>query len=411
MDSTNATEALWRIAETGDTHQVEPVLKDGADINASNANGTTALMRAITHGHSQTVRILLEHGADPNTSRNDKFTPLILAAFFGYLDIVKLLVEHGADTSATTRFETSATMWASARTFQNVAHYLDQPRTTRTVNNSSVEHCESQVSPISPNRPKEKISSIKASDAVNLGTPGFASATAAPKNNRVAETDGFTGSSVPIPVPQPEIEEVFPALFQETWSSPYPQLLARKFLVYSLISMVLLVALIAGFARRSSHSTVVSDQSVVPTTASQKKSEKPTATSVSDAPPVRQPDEQQGIDATKDQKREENFAGRTKSKQPFVAQRDLSGNDLPALTTEEHNVLANPDVPKSRPVDNAGPIHDRSLAAVAPATTSTAKPRPVSRVNGPKKETPPLSTVLISPSKNATTKSRTIQWP
>ena len=408
MDSTNATEALWRIAETGDTHQVEPVLKNGADINASNANGTTALMRAITHGHSQTVRILLEHGADPNTSRNDKFTPLILAAFFGYQDIVKLLVEHGADTSATTRFETSATMWASARTFQDIAHYLDQPRTTRTVNNSSVEHCESQVSPISPIQPKEKISSIKESDAVNLGTPGFAFATAAPKNSRVAATDGFTGSSVPIPVPQPEIEELFPALFQD---SSYPQLLARKLLIYSLISVVLLVALIAGFARRSSNSTVVSDQSVVPTTVLQKKSEKPTATLVSDALPVRQPDEQQGRDATKDQKTEENFAGRTKSKQPFVAQRDVSVRDLPAPTTEEHNVLANPDVPKSMTVDNAGPIHDRSLAAVAPATTSTAKPRPVSRVNGPKKETPPLSTVLISPSKNATTKSRTIQWP
>src|SRR5215510_7453577 len=117
----DATQELWRVAETDDTGEVEPILANGADINARNDHGVTALMRAASRGRSKMVRALLEHGADPNTSRNDKFTPLMLAAFFGHEDIVRILVEHGAETDAATRFRTSAQMWAMSRTFADVA--------------------------------------------------------------------------------------------------------------------------------------------------------------------------------------------------------------------------------------------------------------------------------------------------
>ncbi|HTD85830.1 MAG TPA: ankyrin repeat domain-containing protein [Candidatus Binatia bacterium] len=126
----DATQELWGIAETDDTAEVEPILARGADINARNAHGVTALMRAASRGRAKMVCALLEHGADPNTSRNDKFTPLMLAAFFGHEDIVKILVEHGAETAAATRFGTSAQMWASSRTFKDVAQYLHDPSAT-----------------------------------------------------------------------------------------------------------------------------------------------------------------------------------------------------------------------------------------------------------------------------------------
>jgi len=76
-----ATQALWNIAETNDANRVEPILAEGADIDARNEHGMTALMRAASRGRIRMVRALLEHGADPNLSRNDKFTALMLAAF------------------------------------------------------------------------------------------------------------------------------------------------------------------------------------------------------------------------------------------------------------------------------------------------------------------------------------------
>ena len=126
-ENTDPTQGLWRIAETDDIDQLELLLASGADINASNANGMTALMRAAARGRIRMVRALLKHGADLNASRNDSFTALMLAAFFGHKEIVTILVEHGAQADAATRFGTSAQMWATSRTFNDVAKYLGDP--------------------------------------------------------------------------------------------------------------------------------------------------------------------------------------------------------------------------------------------------------------------------------------------
>ncbi len=82
MNQQTASQALWRIAETDDTREVESILASGAEIDASNAGGMTALMRAAAKGRKRMVLALLDHGADPNRARNDKFTALMLAAFF-----------------------------------------------------------------------------------------------------------------------------------------------------------------------------------------------------------------------------------------------------------------------------------------------------------------------------------------
>ena len=117
---------LWRVAETNDILALERVLSTGVDVNACNEHGTTALMLAAYHGRLHMVKALIARGADPNAVRHDNFTPLTLAAFFGYTDIVRLLVQAGAEKDLVTRNGTSARMWASARTFQGVAKYLDE---------------------------------------------------------------------------------------------------------------------------------------------------------------------------------------------------------------------------------------------------------------------------------------------
>jgi hypothetical protein len=122
-----ATLALWRAAEAGDFDEVETMLSRVADLNARNEHGMTALMRAAQHGNASVVRLLLAHGADANVVRNDKFTALSLAAFFGHTETVRVLMEHGADSKASTRHGTSAHMWATARTFNEVVDQLKKP--------------------------------------------------------------------------------------------------------------------------------------------------------------------------------------------------------------------------------------------------------------------------------------------
>src|SRR3982750_970569 len=122
-----ATE-LWRVAESGDVRGLEHALVEGVDVNATTAEGVTALMRAASHGHSEMVEALVGRGADVNLARADGFNALTLAAFFGHGDVVQILVEHGADPAMATRWGTSADMWASARSFPEVAEYLGRAR-------------------------------------------------------------------------------------------------------------------------------------------------------------------------------------------------------------------------------------------------------------------------------------------
>jgi len=118
---------LWSVAESGDVNEVTAILSHGVDVNARNEHGMTALMRAARLGHAPVVRALLEHGADPNIARNDKFTALALAAFFGHTETVRILIEHGAKTEVVTRSGTSPRMWATARTFTEVARCIEKP--------------------------------------------------------------------------------------------------------------------------------------------------------------------------------------------------------------------------------------------------------------------------------------------
>jgi len=122
-----ATLALWRVAESGDVDELIALLPRIGNINARNEHGMTALMRAAQDGRTKMVRALLEHGADANIKRNDKFTALALAAFFGHTEVVRVLMEHGADSRASTRGGTSPQMWATARTFNEVADQLEKP--------------------------------------------------------------------------------------------------------------------------------------------------------------------------------------------------------------------------------------------------------------------------------------------
>ena len=117
---------LWRAIETGDLNELRKILGRGVSINSTDENGVTPLLHAACYDRIEVIRTLIECGADVNAVRTDGFTALLLAVFYGNRDIIQLLVESGADVTATTRFSTSAQMWATARGFYNIADYLQQ---------------------------------------------------------------------------------------------------------------------------------------------------------------------------------------------------------------------------------------------------------------------------------------------
>ena len=125
QNSSTATDALWPVVESGDIDRLEELVAEGADVNRANHDGVTALMRAARKGHPGMVDALIKHGADLDARRLDGFTALLLAVFFGHREVVKLLVKRGADLNAVTRGGTSAEMWAKARCFPDIAHYLE----------------------------------------------------------------------------------------------------------------------------------------------------------------------------------------------------------------------------------------------------------------------------------------------
>lgn len=72
---------LHKAANTGDTEEVEMLLKDGKiDINAQGAQGRTPLQRALGGGFTETAQLLITRNADPAIVDAMKRTSLHWAA-------------------------------------------------------------------------------------------------------------------------------------------------------------------------------------------------------------------------------------------------------------------------------------------------------------------------------------------
>jgi hypothetical protein len=117
---------LWNAIDSGNVEELENVLGSQPVINSRDAHGVTPLMRAACYNRLEVVRALINNGADVNAVRSDGFTPLLLAIFYGHAAVVRLLCESGADVNVTTRFGTSAHMWAVARGFNEIADYVQR---------------------------------------------------------------------------------------------------------------------------------------------------------------------------------------------------------------------------------------------------------------------------------------------
>jgi len=99
-------ELIHVAAAEGHSQFIEPLLKQGADIDAVDSKGKKAIHLAVENTHWETVCALVEHGADVNEPVFDRFDshkegqrPIHLAAEQGNLDMVNLLFELDANLS------------------------------------------------------------------------------------------------------------------------------------------------------------------------------------------------------------------------------------------------------------------------------------------------------------------------
>ena len=102
-------------AQAGDSDAVRSLLKQAADVNASQADGMTALHWAAMRNDTALAEMLLYAGANVKAStRINSYTPLLLAAKNGNVEVMDPLIKAGADINGKTSNGTTALMFAAA---------------------------------------------------------------------------------------------------------------------------------------------------------------------------------------------------------------------------------------------------------------------------------------------------------
>ena len=117
--------ALMMASTNGRTEVVKLLLDKGAEVNLKNNYGITALFMASANGHTEIVKLLLDKGAEVNVKNTDDgVTALFMASANGHTGIVKLLLDKGADVNVKNTYGITALFMASAHGHTEVARLL-----------------------------------------------------------------------------------------------------------------------------------------------------------------------------------------------------------------------------------------------------------------------------------------------
>src|SRR5215468_11113657 len=94
---------------------IQLLLSHGANVNAVDSDGETALHYAARADSAsvEIVRILLQKGADVNVRDHDGTTALMKVIQKERPELALLLLEHNADTTAQTKRQVTALMYAA----------------------------------------------------------------------------------------------------------------------------------------------------------------------------------------------------------------------------------------------------------------------------------------------------------
>ena len=99
---------LMMAVATNNEDVVSLLLRNGAEVDKTDAAGLTSLALAVQEGHVKPMTMLLENGANVDRCNVSGTAPLFLACSNGDEEAVKVLVEHGADVNLRKR-QTGAT--------------------------------------------------------------------------------------------------------------------------------------------------------------------------------------------------------------------------------------------------------------------------------------------------------------
>ena len=107
--------AFVEAAMNGNRDAIRSLLKDGADVNTTQADGMTALHWAAQKGDVELAKMLLYASANLKaTTRIGGYTPLLIASKNGDATMITTLATAGADVNATTTNGTTPLMLAAA---------------------------------------------------------------------------------------------------------------------------------------------------------------------------------------------------------------------------------------------------------------------------------------------------------
>ncbi len=116
--------ALHWAAHLDDLETARLLVKADADVKATNNFGVTPLSLACENGNTELVELLLTAGADANTTLRGGETVLMTAARTGKLGPVKALLARGAKVDAKEKRGQTALMWAAAEGHAPVVELL-----------------------------------------------------------------------------------------------------------------------------------------------------------------------------------------------------------------------------------------------------------------------------------------------
>ena len=117
-------DALSHAAFRGDVDELEKLLLDGDDINATCRVYGTVLQTAVVAGKEEMVRWLLWHGADANAKGGQYHNALLAATICGHREIVGALLQSKADVLAEGGRYISALYQAISHSDEKTAYML-----------------------------------------------------------------------------------------------------------------------------------------------------------------------------------------------------------------------------------------------------------------------------------------------
>lgn len=121
----DGTTALHWAARSDDIELAKLLIAAGANVRAADRYGMTALTLAAMRGSAPMLELLIRAGAEPNTALPEGETVLMTAAHTGNPDAVQLLLSHGADPNVKEKsLGETALMWAAAENHADVVRLL-----------------------------------------------------------------------------------------------------------------------------------------------------------------------------------------------------------------------------------------------------------------------------------------------